>query len=371
MGDRYRHLGFVFGVTWLVFMVLPVVDVVQSGRPIWVKVAELAGFAVFVAVYAGFFLRIRFERSRLTVAMLVALTGIATALAAADGSLWVYLFIYVSIVTGTAFRPRWSVVAVLLVTGLAVATTYLTGQGLYTLFFILMETLLPGLGSVGIAATIRTNIELRQAREEIARLAVAEERLRFARDLHDLLGHSLSVIVLKAELAGRLATERPDRTAGEVRDIERVAREALREVRDAVVGYRQPALAQELESARTTLEAAGVAVHVEAVAGALPTPVDSTLAWAVREGVTNVVRHSQARHVEVHISRRDDCVGLELLDDGVGCETCDGGSGLRGLGERVAARDGSLDYGRRVEGGFRLAVSLPMKEVPRPAPALK
>ena len=196
---------------------------------------------------------------------------------------------------------------------------------------------------------------------------MSEERLRFARDLHDLLGHSLSVVVLKAELAGRLATTAPDRAAEEMADVERVAREALREVRDAVVGYRQPSLDQELEGARQILQSAGVLARCEPVAGPLPATLDATMAWALREGVTNVVRHSGARHAEVLLSRDNGQVHLELLDDGKGCDGCEPGNGLRGLRERVEARDGSLESGPRAEGGFRLAVTLPLKEAPRAA----
>jgi two-component system sensor histidine kinase DesK len=175
------------------------------------------------------------------------------------------------------------------------------------------------------------------------------------------------VVVLKAELAERLAGTAPERAAEEIADVQRVAREALREVRDAVGGYRQPSLDQELEGVRRTLLAAGVLARFEPVAGPLPASLDATLAWALREGVTNIVRHSHARHAEVRLSRADGRVHLELLDDGSGCDGCEPGNGLRGLRERVEARDGSLESGPRDEGGFRLAVTLPLKEAPRVA----
>jgi two-component system sensor histidine kinase DesK len=172
-------------------------------------------------------------------------------------------------------------------------------------------------------------------------------------------------VVLKAELAGRLATTAPERAAEEMADVERVAREALREVRDAVAGYRQPSLDQELESARRILQAAGVLVRFEPVSGPLPASLDATLAWALREGVTNIVRHSGASHAEVLLGREDGQVHLELLDDGHGCDGCEPGNGLKGLRERVEARDGWLESGSRPAGGFRLAVRLPVKEAPR------
>jgi two-component system sensor histidine kinase DesK len=193
--------------------------------------------------------------------------------------------------------------------------------------------------------------------------------LRFARDLHDLLGHSLSVIVLKSELAGRLAAASPERAADEIGDVERVAREALREVRQVVAGYRQPSLGRELESARLILQAAGITTRVDASAGRLHAASESTLAWAVREGVTNIVRHSRAQNAYIKLARADDHVGLEVIDDGVGYDGPTHGSGLSGLGERVSAQDGVLTFGRRPEGGFRLAVELPLREAPQPAAA--
>ena len=228
-------------------------------------------------------------------------------------------------------------------------------------------TVLAGLGMVSIARLVAGYRELRVAREEMARLAVAEERLRFARDLHDLLGHSLSVIVLKSELAGKLAETAPDRAAREVQEIERVARDALREVREAVSGYRQTSLTQELEGARQALEAAGMTVRIVQRTGPLPAPVDSVLAWAVREGTTNVIRHSGARRVRMTVVGEEARARLEIVDDGVGGSVDGEGSGLRGLRERVQARDGSLEFGPGREGGFRVAVTVPVKKTPEGA----
>ena len=129
-----------------------------------------------------------------------------------------------------------------------------------------------GVGAVG---------ELRAAREEISRLAIAEERLRFARDLHDLLGHSLSLITLKSELAGRLLAADSEKAAAEVHDIEGVARRAPREVREAVAGYRRPVLDEELAEAREMLEAAGIECRIENEAGVAPNATDAVLTWAI------------------------------------------------------------------------------------------
>jgi two-component system sensor histidine kinase DesK len=224
-----------------------------------------------------------------------------------------------------------------------------------------------GIGMIAVNRLVVTVRELRSAREEIARLAVAEERLRFARDLHDLLGHSLSLITLKSELAGRLLPADPQRAATEVHDIEGVARRALREVREAVAGYRRPTLDGELAGARESLEAAGIACRIEDKAGALPSATDAVLAWAVREGATNVVRHSHARRCEIRVTRDGGEVRAEIIDDGRGFSPGrDGiyssGSGLSGLSERIATSGGDFEAGPLPGGGFRLRVSLPLRD---------
>jgi two-component system sensor histidine kinase DesK len=209
---------------------------------------------------------------------------------------------------------------------------------------------------------------LRRTQAELARVAVAEERLRIARDLHDLLGHSLSLITLKAELSRRLIDTDTSRARAEIGDLESVARQSLSDVREAVAGYRQPDLAAELAAARQLLTAAGIACQVTAPQVLLlPGDVDAVLAWTIREGVTNVVRHSSATRVTITVAVRATTTVVELTDNGTagspappapaGSVRC--GSGLAGLGERVQALGGSLAAGRDPAGGFRLRVSIP------------
>jgi len=366
---RGRRWGTVFGAGYLVFLVSPIVTEVTSRRPVPSIAATLAVLAVFAALNLVYWARRAYERElrASSVVAVAALCAITVGLTLHD-AVWVWCFIYCGVAAGaTSWNPRRSalMVAAVLVLMLAVgAVDHATWDSLPGLALIIV---LAGMGMIGTARLIETNWQLRQAREEVGRLAVAEERLRFARDLHDLLGHSLSVIVLKSELAAKLSAASPERAADEIRDVERVAREALREVREAVAGYRQLGLSQELESVRATLSAAGIDATLQSTAGALPTPVDSTLAWALREGVTNVLRHSRARRVEARIARSDGHVELELVDDGVGCDGCGDGNGLRGLRERVAARDGALAAGPQPGGGFRLAVRLPLQDAPRAA----
>jgi two-component system sensor histidine kinase DesK len=180
-----------------------------------------------------------------------------------------------------------------------------------------------------------------------ARLAVAEERLRFARDLHDVLGRDLSVIAVKSQLAGELVRRGHPGAADELTDISRVAEQSLREVRDVVRGYRTTDLAGELAGARSVLRAAGIGCTVtgEEAGAALPGPVQTALGWVVREAVTNVLRHSSAGTCTITLVAGDP-VRLEVANDGAGRGTGTWGNGLRGLAERLAAASGELSTGR-------------------------
>jgi len=210
--------------------------------------------------------------------------------------------------------------------------------------------------------------ELHAARRELARLAVIEERERLSRDLHDLLGQTLSIITLKSELARHLVTEEPERCTQEISEIERVARNSLREVREAVAGYRQPTLASELEGAQHLLSAAGISSQIDPIGEVLPADVDATLAWTVREGVTNVTRHSQARHCRIQLTHTNGSVRVEVLSDGGRREQAGSsgrpGLGLAGLRERMWTLGGDLEAGPVVlhdKEYFRLTVVLPLQ----------
>jgi len=201
--------------------------------------------------------------------------------------------------------------------------------------------------------------ELHETRRALAVAAVAEERLRFARDLHDLLGHTLSVIVVKAEAVRRLADRDPAAVASHARDIEDVGRRALAEVREAVTGYRDGDLPAEVERARQTLRAADIDVTVHDASDEVPSRAAAALAWVIREGVTNVVRHSGARHCAIAIVTADGRTTVELRDDGPPRSAPAFGNGLRGLAERLARDGGTLDAGP-VAGGFALTATVPM-----------
>ncbi|MEV7344295.1 sensor histidine kinase [Streptomyces sp. NPDC093544] len=208
--------------------------------------------------------------------------------------------------------------------------------------------------------------ELRAAREELARRAVEKERLRFSRDLHDLLGHTLSVIVVKSEAARRLAHRDLNAALVQVTDIESVGRQALTEIREAVTGYREGSLDTELDGARSALSAAGVEPAVHRSGTPLAPQIEVLLGWVVREAVTNVVRHSGATHCDITVDSTPERVRLTVTDDGTvpaaaqepGIST---GTGIKGLTERLAAAGGSLEAGPGSRGGFTVSAELPVE----------
>jgi two-component system sensor histidine kinase DesK len=197
--------------------------------------------------------------------------------------------------------------------------------------------------------------QLRRTQDRLEAMAAERERGRMARDIHDILGHSLTVITVKSELAARLIDADPTRAKTEVGEIEQLARGALADVRATVAGSRSVTLSGELAAARGALDAAGITAELPRATDAVPPARRELAAWIVREGVTNVVRHSAASRCAV---RLDDHV-VEVADDGVGPAASDVSStGLRGLRERVEAAGGRMSTGRSDLGGFRLTVTL-------------
>ena len=184
----------------------------------------------------------------------------------------------------------------------------------------------------GFFLIIRSNIELSAARSEVARLAAENERTRIARDLHDLLGHSLTTITVKAGLARRLSTVDTARAADEIAAVEQLARRTLGEVRAAVAGYRDVTLAGELATAHEVLRAAGIDAHLPGAIDVVDTDAVEPFGWVVREAVTNVVRHSRATNCTVAVGPR----WIEITDDGRGSASATrSGNGLTGLRERI------------------------------------
>ncbi|NYI05206.1 sensor histidine kinase [Allostreptomyces psammosilenae] len=221
-------------------------------------------------------------------------------------------------------------------------------------------------------------IRLDRAKDSQARLAVAEERLRFARDLHDVLGRNLSVVALKSQLAAELARRGRPEAAEQMDEVHAIAQESLREVREVVRGYRSTDLAVELAGTRALLDSAGVRCRVIGEGTELPVPTQEALAWVVREGTTNVIRHSSARNCTVALEATEGAVTLVMENDGVTAERArssgpwggaggGAGSGLTGLRERLAAQGGVITAGPLSRGRFRLTARMPYPSGPVPA----
>ncbi|HXJ86006.1 MAG TPA: sensor histidine kinase [Candidatus Binatia bacterium] len=231
----------------------------------------------------------------------------------------------------------------------------------WRMFYSTLFPMLIGTGNTFFAERTRMNQKLRKANEEIESLAKVAERERIARDLHDVLGHTLSVITLKSELAGKLIDRDPDRAGKEIREVEQISRQALSDVRDAIRGYRSKGLVAELAQAKSTLETAGLTVQCDAASSMqLPPMQESVLSLAVREGVTNVVRHANAHTCRLRIEQQNGVCRLEIADDGQGFTSLEG-NGLRGMRERVEMLGGTLE--RRNKSGTTLTITLPLKEL--------
>lgn len=304
-----------------------------------------------------------------TLAALVGLSALTFVGAGVDGAAtFVFLAVYALFALP---RVAGVVITVTLVVGCLLAP--LADPRLADLDSIALATALAGTTIFGVTATARRGRQLAVAQQDLARLAVVEERGRVARDLHDLLGHSLTVVTLKAQLATRLAvSDDPTaraRAVTEMEDVERLSRDALADVRAALAGYREASLGTELAGARQALAAAGITAHLPAsVDEQVSSEVREVFAWAVREGVTNVVRHSRATACWVELS----AVQLVVSDDGRGPgpaagDGVGGGSGLTGLAERAHRAGAHLSTGRSSAGGFRLAVTA-ATTVPGPTP---
>ncbi len=367
--DRVRRWRMFAGV-WLLLLIEPLREVLRQPT-LLERVVGIALIVVFCVLYIFLVPQAR-ERNAYGTGLPLAMGLITAALAGMIGpaALGTVPFILVTI-------------ALLRTTALALAVT-----AWITAFIVIVPQYIPawdvtgwqwargasvgfaGLAAVGFTRLIRSNLELREAREQVARLATESERLRIARDLHDLLGHSLTTIAVKAELAQRMVDRDPARAADEMSEVAGLARQGLADVRAAVTGYREVSLATELANAREVLAAAGISAEIPHAVDAVPGELRELFGWVVREGVTNVVRHSRAQRVRINLEPR----AIEIVNDGVAAEMpanwragqngerqAGSGHGLTGLAERAAV------LGARVEAdsdpdqasSFRLRVEAP------------
>ncbi|MGH9094597.1 MAG: sensor histidine kinase, partial [Acidimicrobiales bacterium] len=297
-GDRAKVSRRIIPAFWLAFLALPLSATFRDPH---VGTGHVAVVVVLIVVFAVAYLTLMAVPDSWSAAVPPAVWAgvvllfptVATFLSFYDRGAWAYCFTFSLWPAAWVVRSR-----VLVVVGFTVWTAVVgaaSGLGGSDLFSAVVIVFGVGCTFLGFWRLLEANEALRQAQADQARIAVAEERLRFSRDLHDLLGHSLSVITLKSEVAARLLPGRPEQAAGEVAEIEHVARQALWEVREAVSGYRRTTLATDLIAARTALAAASMTATLDIAELGLVPAIVAVLAWAVREGVTTVVRHSHAR----------------------------------------------------------------------------
>ena len=369
--DRARQVRqVVISALICIFVLIPAVSgVVRRVSP--ATVFMLAGSVAFIGFAGLLILRRSFAYGRTDgtpYSRLAVITALGIALFVVGGSEnWIVILALTAAACGSFIvTPRPAMVGGLACAGAGLAVAVWQHFGFGNTAVVIIVPLMSAFFAYTAGKRNEMVADLRQTRAELARVAVAEERLRIARDLHDLLGHSLSLITLKAELSRRMLDTDTASAAREMGELEAVARQSLSDVREAVAGYRQPDLVAELGAARQLLCAAGLSCQISTPAGlSLPADVDTALAWTVREGITNVVRHARATcaAVTVTVTTADGGgrVIAAITDNGTGPLAGPAGSGLAGLSERVRQLGGNLMAGPAPAGGFRLQVTIPVR----------
>ena len=391
-----------FSGVWLVYLIQPVAELFNGHHdPLWIAggVSLAVVFCVVYIIVLGTWERFP-RRAYVGLAVIVALSVIAPL---AYGAAWTSMWIYVSAATGFVFPGRRrALLAVAASGGCYALVSWIAHASVDNFVIELLPVVLIGWAMVGFRLQLVLMWELRQARETVAKLAANEERLRLARDMHDLTGQSLSLITLKSELAAKRLAQLPrspelDAALTEISDIGRVSRQTLQDIREAVSGYRRPTLAVEIITARTSMEAAGIHLEDDSAlmvrSGTFDPDAEAVLAWCLREAATNVIRHSGARNCRIRLTERSGEMSLEVSDDGQGLggqatapaderggRTMDArpdpgpgplsaGTGLHGMSERLSAVGGrfSVEPAGRDGPGFRLVATVPL--VPSPSHA--
>jgi two-component system, NarL family, sensor histidine kinase DesK len=383
-----------FSAIWLVYLIQPVGDLFGHHHGVLWIAGGLAIAIAFSAVYVPTVAN-SVGRPDLGRAGLAALAVLAALACVVYGKGWTPLWIYVSAATGMVLASgpggrRVAMRGVLAVGACYVFFSWLSHDDAEDFLVVLLPVVLIGAAMIGFRLQMELMHELAAARGTVARLAANEERLRLARDMHDLTGQSLSMITLKSELAAKRLSKLPasaerDLVLGDLGDIGRVSRQTLHDIREAVSGYRRPTLAIEAITARNALEAAGIRLDddpgLTLRSGTFDADAEAVLAWCLREAVTNVIRHSGARNCRIRLIQHPGELSLEVSDDGrgpgrqdpdapagVGAHPGDGtGAGLRGMSERLSAEGGRLSLGpaepgpgHRPDHGFKLTATVPV-----------
>jgi len=353
-------------LAWL-FLMWPVLGAPLRGTVVGLRAVVLvAALVAYCVIYGWYCLKgFRVRDTRAHVATVALLTLLAVALDHLAGEAANNYFLIPILIAGFSLRPKAALVAFAVVAAVSALDVVLLTrlplpQVIFAAVLVVPAVALFGGSGLGLRYLLTTLAELRAARAEIAQHATDQERSRIARDLHDLLGHSLSLITLKGELATRLL---PKGSPGvdEVRDMLGLSRQALQEVREAVSGYRKPTLATEFMAARVALQAAGVEIEVKQDIGAVDRETEAVLGWVIREATTNVIRHSGAKHCAIVLVADYRQVRIEVTNDGWLVSQTPAGNGLRGLNERLSALGGGLDASALPGAGFRLVATVPVQ----------
>jgi len=348
---QHRHLGWT-PFAWLIYSIPFLVTTWESRANPALLALGLIVYAVFLILYfVGYW--VHGLKLVAVIAGMTILAFVTTPMNRFGSTFFIYAAAMVPFID--AARPR----LLYLAAYLAVVAGYgmATDQGLW--FYIPSVLIAAVIGGVNLhfAQVWIANARVRVAHSEVERLAKIAERERIARDLHDVLGHTLSVIALKSELASKLLERDPERAAQEIREVNDVARDALSQVRSAVTGYRASGLTSEFEAMRKAFDTAGVTLEVEAEELPLSPSHENALALALREASTNVLRHARARSCWVRLAHENNRARLEIVDDGRGGDAREG-NGLAGMRERIVALGGSLVRDGR--SGMRLEITLPL-----------
>ncbi len=371
-----------FSGIWLVYLIAPVADLFGHRHGVLWIAGGLAIAIAFCVIYVPTLVNCD-GRPRLARAGLAALVVLAVLACVVYGKGWTPLWIYVSAAVGMVLTAlpngrRQALRGVLAVGACYLFFSWLSHDDAEDFLVVLLPVLLVGLAMIGFRQQMELMRELAQARETVAKLAANEERLRLARDMHDLTGQSLSMITLKSELAAKRLSRLPgsaelETVLGDLGDIGRVSRQTLHDIREAVSGYRRPTLAIEAITARNALDAAGIRLDddpgLTLRSGTFDADAEAALAWCLREAVTNVIRHSGAKTCRIRLIAGAGELSLEISDDGrgPGGQPADPqahrGAGLRGMSERLDTAGGRLSLGAADPSsgqGFKLIATVPV-----------
>lgn len=351
----WERFGWLIGAVWVVFLILPAIDVIASDRETWVRALALAALIAHGGVYVAALLFTEYWEEwsdtveRRVLPFLATMIGLVVVVFALIGPVALGMLPYVVGLSAFTVRIRWAL-CILLASFAAVVVSALV----YDLVLLAMLLLILAIGTFAIL--LRLFEEKAEEQRALEReLDVVGERDRVARDVHDVVGHSLTAVTTKAELAERLIDADPEAARRELQQIQSLTRESLAEIRATIAGLRVARLADELERARSALTDGGIEANLPEGVDVVDPRRRIVCAWVLRESITNVVRHSAATRCDVELYPD----GITVADDGRGTTGSADGNGIRGMRERVAGAGGSIEIGAPTEGtGTRIEVRL-------------